>query len=166
MLTRSIFLPSNSLYITLFRSARTSSMSFWLCWSDRQLRTCFSDSSSSSNSAGNKTHTHTHSLQFRLIASRQTQERLQYRILAADSCVSWLQMNSCFLVLFPFVCQQNHPNKVLIKSPSSASHAPPPLLTPPQVGMSSQHSSLPACFLSSPPSHDSHPHSHPPPHLL
>lgn len=51
--TDSKLFPSNSLYITLFSSARTSSTSFWLCWSDRQPRTCFSDSSNSSNSARN-----------------------------------------------------------------------------------------------------------------
>lgn len=46
------FSDLNSVYITLCSSVRTSSMSFWLCWSDKQPRTCFSDSSNSSNSAG------------------------------------------------------------------------------------------------------------------
>ncbi len=57
ILTRSSFhlIP---LHITLFSSARTSSMSFWLCWSDKQPRTCFSDSSNSSNSV-RKTHAFT-----------------------------------------------------------------------------------------------------------
>lgn len=96
--TDSKLFPSNSLYITLFSSARTSSTSFWLCWSDRQPRTCFSDSSNSSNSARNTftwinfefLHLNQHKRK-----NSQRQSDFTIRSWQQTACFSWFQINVC-----------------------------------------------------------------------
>lgn len=112
-------------------------MSFWLCWSDRQPRTCFSDSSNSSNSA-RKTATWTR-FDFSYLnqhKGKNDKSPFTIRPWQEDPVPPGLRfMRVCmwkpashFLVLhcvftLVSVCQQYHPNKVLIKSASRVSYA-------------------------------------------